>query len=204
MSIIGTAAYGFGRWNRARKATFALEIARRRGVRSVLLVGVSGARNPVNNLIEDRLAAELSFVVASGIEGGGDGWNPYVLADGLRLPFRDGSFDLVYANAVIEHVGGAEAQQRFLDEVGRVGRFWIVTTPNRTFPIEAHFHTWFSHWRPGWARGTVTRLLSVRDLRALRHGGLIRGVPFASPTLTVLGRTGDVARSSLDGGSSMQ
>jgi hypothetical protein len=187
MHILRTAAFQFGRWNRGRKAKFALEVARRRGVRSVLLVGVSGARNPVNNLVEDKLAAELPYVVASGIEGSGDGWEPYVLADGLHLPFRDGAFDLVYANAVIEHVGGAEEQQRLLDEMERVGQFWIVTTPNRTFPVEAHYHTLFSHWRRGWTRGTVTRLLSVRDLRTLQHGGLVRGVPFLSPTLTVLG-----------------
>jgi hypothetical protein len=192
MSFLRTAAFRFGRWNRRRKAEFALEFARRHGVASVLLVGVSGSRNPVNNLIEHTLAAELPYVVASGIDGHGEGWNPYVVADGLRLPFEDDSFDLVYANAVIEHVGGASEQQRFVDEVSRVGRRWIVTTPNRTFPIEAHHHTFVTHWRRGWTRGTVTRLLSVRDLRALRHDGQVVGTPFLSPTLTVVGVTGPV------------
>jgi SAM-dependent methyltransferase len=42
---------------------------------------------------------------------------PVVAGDGARLPFRDGSFDAVYANAVLQHVPDAAA---VVSEVRRV------------------------------------------------------------------------------------
>lgn len=186
--VLRRLAFAFGRWNRRRKAEFALRVAKMVGARSVLLVGVSGDRNPVNNLIEDRLENSLPFVVASGIVDQVHDWKHYVIADGRCLPFGDGAFDLVYSNAVIEHVGDATDQQRFVDETARVGRTWIITTPNRWFPVEAHEHTLLTHWRADWApRDGVTRLLGVRDLRSLLPSGVVRGMALFSPTLTAVG-----------------
>ena len=59
--------------------------------------------------------------------------------DGCALPFRDLCFDIVYSNAVIEHLT-PDQQQKFASEVQRVGRTWFVTTPNRWFPVEPHYH----------------------------------------------------------------
>lgn len=44
-----------------------------------------------------------------------------VAANACRLPFRDGAFDLVMSNAVIEHLRSAEMQREFANEVQRVG-----------------------------------------------------------------------------------
>ena len=62
-----------------------------------------------------------------------------VKADGRLLPFADRSFDWVFSNAVIEHVGNYEDQQQFAAEIRRVAsRGYFVTTPNLYFPIEPH------------------------------------------------------------------
>lgn len=71
-----------------------------------------------------------------------------VLGDGTSLPFADQSFDLVFSNSVIEHVGNRSQQARFAAEVARVGKQYWVQTPNRYFPIEHHLWTPFVHWLP--------------------------------------------------------
>jgi len=48
-------------------------------------------------------------------------------ADGERLPFPDGSFDVVYSTEVVEHVSNPK---QFVAEMKRVARQWVViTTP---------------------------------------------------------------------------
>lgn len=64
------------------------------------------------------------------------------------LPFEDKSFDIVFCNAVIEHVGGKEQQARFLSDIIRVGKSAFVTTPNRWYPIELHTVMPLIHYLP--------------------------------------------------------
>jgi len=81
-----------------------------------------------------------------------------VLGDGTSLPFADQSFDLVFSNSVIEHVGSRAEQARFAAEIARVGRHYWVQTPNRYFPIEHHLWTPFVHWLPrSWQAAILTR-----------------------------------------------
>jgi SAM-dependent methyltransferase len=58
----------------------------------------------------------------------------FALADGMALPFRDRSFDLVLSHAVIEHVPDAP---RYLRECARVvapgGRVYLSTSPYLSF-----------------------------------------------------------------------
>jgi len=72
----------------------------------------------------------------------------YVQGDALNLPFADGEFDVVFSNAVIEHVGGREQQRRFVEESLRVARRAFITTPNRWFPVEVHTRLPLVHWLP--------------------------------------------------------
>jgi hypothetical protein len=73
---------------------------------------------------------------------------PVVFGDGTALPFADKSFDVVFSNSVIEHVGDAARQERFASEIARVGRKYWVQTPNRYFLVEQHLWTPFLHWLP--------------------------------------------------------
>lgn len=78
-------------------------------------------------------------------------------ADGRNLPFADDSFDVVHSSAVLEHVGNAENQRRFISELVRVARRAVfLTTPNRWFPIEFHTTLPLVHWLP---KQTFRRLL---------------------------------------------
>jgi SAM-dependent methyltransferase len=105
----------------------------------------------------------------------------YVQGDALALPFPDGAFDVVFSNAVVEHVGRREAQRRFVEEALRVGSRVFLTTPNRWFPIEVHTLLPLVHWLPEplahraydlarkpWAK--ENHLLGPGDLRSLFPG----------------------------------
>jgi hypothetical protein len=89
-----------------------------------------------------------------------------ILGDGISLPFRDGSFDLVFSNSVIEHVGSREDQARFAAEIARVGRQFWVQTPNRYFPVEQHLWTPLIHWLPLRWQAPLVRKFTVWSLLA--------------------------------------
>jgi len=73
----------------------------------------------------------------------------FLRADGRDLPFADRSFDFVHSSAVLEHVGNAENQTKFLRELRRIARKGVfVTTPNRWFPVEFHTVLPLVHWLP--------------------------------------------------------
>jgi hypothetical protein len=88
----------------------------------------------------------------------------WVAGDGRALPFRDGAFDVVFSNSVIEHVGDAESQRRFAREVARVGRAYWVQTPNRRFPVEQHLLTPLIHWLPKPVQRSVVLRFTVWSL----------------------------------------
>ncbi len=69
-------------------------------------------------------------------------------ADARRLPWPDKTFDVVFSNAVIEHVGNLQDQRQMASEIMRVGKRWFVTTPNRWYPFEFHMRLPFVTWLP--------------------------------------------------------
>jgi hypothetical protein len=106
------------------------------------------------------------------------------LVRGAALPFPAKAFDAAVSFAVLEHVGGAADQRRFLAELARVARRFVCYTPYRYFPVEMHTYTPLLHWLPAavcraawrwwglsaWADERNLNLLSVRDVRRLLPG----------------------------------
>ncbi len=95
---------------------------------------------------------------------------PRVIADGRELPFAEGEFDVAFSNAVVEHVGDREAQERFVGELCRVAGRVFVTTPNRRFPVDPHTLLPLVHWLPDGRRPPAldsVRPLTARELRSL-------------------------------------
>ena len=171
-------------FNRKRKLSYALKYIERKGISSVLVVGASPSRNKQSfvNLIEEGLAKNVARFVICGLEAESEDWCTWVQADGLALPFQDQEFDLVFSNAVIEHVGNQSNQLQFINEHSRVGKNWMLTTPNRLFPIESHTQILFRHMSKNWRHPHVSRLLSKKDLQSIVPASTsIKGYIF-SPT----------------------
>ena len=109
----------------------------------------------------------------------------YVEGDACEvLGFGERSFDSVFSNSVIEHVGPADNQVAFAREVRRLGKSYWVQTPSKWFPIEAHCgmpfwwfyparvrHYLIERWReklPTWTHMVEeTTVLTKADLRHL-------------------------------------
>ena len=129
---------------------------------------------------------------------GSRGWSALV-CDGCRLPFADKSIDVVFSNAVIEHVP-CELQSTMASEIMRVGKSWFVTTPNFWFPMELHrgvplFQFMPKSMRDAYDRrhpleeGNVVNLLSAADMRRLFPGATVvrQRVTFFPETLIAYG-----------------
>lgn len=117
----------------------------------------------------------------------------FAVADGCALPYSNASFDVIFSNSVIEHVGDWERQKAFAAEARRVGgRLW-VQTPAQEFWIEPHFMTPFIHWFSvpwrvrlarnftiwGWLSRPSDREVHnfVNDIRLLRYNEMLELFP---------------------------
>ena len=111
-------------------------------------------------------------------------------ADACDLPagISNGSYDLVFSNSVLEHVGGHAQRMRFSDNVHKLANLHWVQTPYRYFPIEPHWlfpgfqflplaararlsqrwplvHTRSSSWEEGLRTAMSVELLSRSEMR---------------------------------------
>lgn len=82
--------------------------------------------------------------------------------DGRKLQFKDNTYDLVYSNAVIEHVGNFKNQTDFISECLRVSKNKIcINTPNRFFPFDVHTKIPFFHMLPKKTHRWFLKLLGL-------------------------------------------
>jgi hypothetical protein len=95
--------------------------------------------------------------------------------------YPDRSFDVVFSNSVIEHLGPALSdQQKMASEIQRVARRYFVQTPNRYFLLEPHFlvpgfqffpvslRTWMvSSFDVGWYKRIPDRAAARREVESV-------------------------------------
>lgn len=120
-----------------------------------------------------------------------------ITADARDLSrYATSSFDVIFSNSVIEHLGPHFAdQRRMADEIRRVGKRYFVQTPNRHFPLEPHFLTpgfqflplelkvWLvRNFNVGWYRripDVATARREVESISLLTRGAVQRLFPEA-------------------------
>ena len=76
---------------------------------------------------------------------------------------QDNSYDLVFSNSVIEHVGDFDRQKKFADTALRLGKKIWIQTPAKCFPIEPHWFALFIHWFPRKYQYLLFRLFALRQ-----------------------------------------
>jgi hypothetical protein len=120
---------------------------------------------------------------------------------GAPIPAADRSFAWTASSAVLEHVGGADAQRDFIAECARVSEGLFLTTPNRWHWLEFHTKLPLLHWlprpahrsalralgKPLWAQESHLRLLDRRELHALAQSALGQRFSFEIHTVWALG-----------------
>lgn len=106
-------------------------------------------------------------------------WMRTACADVCELPedVLDTSFDLVYSNSLIEHVGGRWRRQRMADTIHRLAEHHWVQTPWRYFPVEPHWMFPGFQFLPVSLRARVSRRwpLTPADLRGDDLEGALDG-----------------------------
>jgi len=159
-------------------------------------VGMAGEFSPIYDFFQDVTTLNLEPPPA------GTGRARFVQGDARKMPFLDASFDWVFSNAVIEHVGDFQQQQRMAAEVRRVARKgYFIATPNKRFPIDPHTYLPFFHLLPervrvGLARSILRKylwqedywMLSARDLRRLFPGGQVLSSGFQTSLISLARR----------------
>ncbi len=98
----------------------------------------------------------------------------FVSADATDLSdmFSDKSFDVVFSNSVIEHVGDDKNIEKFANEIKRLGKAYWVQTPSKKFPIEPHTGFPFFWYLPTSIR---MKLLDRWEKKLPAWTGMIRG-----------------------------
>jgi len=131
---------------------------------TVLDLGVTSENDPTANFLE-KLYPNLNNLTCAGVQDSSwlekeyPGIKFIKIEQGKALPFKNQEFDVVYSNAVIEHVGSRRDQAAFIAEALRVGKAFFITTPNRWFPVETHTHIPLLHYLPQDVFRSILRLI---------------------------------------------
>ena len=142
--------------------------------------GVSGHRDhPVHHFFE-TLYPYKDKLTAIGRAAEDASWFPqqfpgltFLEADLCKIPRPDGYFDAGICNAVVEHAGTREQQKALVQEICRVCRKVLFSTPNKGFPLELHTFLPFLHWLPGPTYRAILRTLGFRHFADVTNLNLL-------------------------------
>lgn len=102
----------------------------------------------------------------------------FVEGDATSMPqYADGSFDIVFSNSVIEHVGGPKKEQDFATEARRLAPAYFIQTPSKYFPYEPHTGMPFWWYYPPFLRN---RVLKNWDKNLPDFSEMVKGTTFIS------------------------
>lgn len=155
----------------------------------ILDIGTSDDTGADSNMLE-QLYPHREYLTCASLTDGQSilaaypGVKHVQIAAGELLPFQRNEFDIVYCNAVLEHVGSQSRQKKFVEELCRVAPRRFLAVPNRGFPIEHHtglplIHyfpkAWFRRLLRGtrydfWSHEENLNYVSAADLRAMWPG----------------------------------
>jgi ubiquinone/menaquinone biosynthesis C-methylase UbiE len=201
-SIIFKAADPIHTRLRAQRSRMAIEIMQPASSMSLLDVGgsagFSGEYNDLRSLFRRVVVVNLDPQNARALQPNVE----FEVADGCALPYPDESFDWVFSNAVIEHVGDRRKQEAFAREIQRVARLgYFVATPNRHFFLDPHTYFPFYHVLPeGMQRVAIhfsfghmkqwepLRVLSAAELRQMFPSAEVKSIGPLGTNLVVHGR----------------
>lgn len=88
----------------------------------------------------------------------GCGIASFLLGDGLNLPFRDKSIDVIICNHVYEHVPNANKMLKEIYRILKNNGFCYFAAGNKYMIIEGHYHLPFLSWLPKTAANQYLRM----------------------------------------------
>lgn len=149
----------------------------RRHLRETSIVLDAGAGRGVRNPYDYRdLVARIVGVDVSANIQENRLVHAAVRGDLTRLPFRDGTFDLVFSKFVFEHLREPLGSMRELRRVTKPGGHLVIHTPNRYHYVAVgamltpqRFHRWFNARRGRDELDTFPTAYRANDRRTLRR-----------------------------------
>src|SRR5829696_8356016 len=119
-------------------------------------------------------------------------WLPNIqVAPGEHLPYRDGEFDVILLNEVIEHVDDDRLTIREAYRCLRRGGHVIIYAPNRLYPYETH--GFYPHVRVYTAR-EIKRLFDGLDVELVAETHILPGLDNVAERYGIVGRMIQKAR----------
>ena len=94
----------------------------------------------------------------------------YIKGDACATQLEDQSYDIVFSNSVIEHLGSASNQKAFAREVRRIAtRAYWIQTPYKHFPIEPHAIFPFYTYMPFGCRKMIAKRWPLSHIRRIAN-----------------------------------